>query len=268
MVQLYGRLKCSGCCDMCIEDHGSFQFGDMVGTTQYSWHPCRAGAPLHRETGKFHLWRPDLILSKCVSLVPLRPRQLLISPLHACLFIMFESVTKRGGMRETCRRIKGCVGGSGEGWMGVRGLTRVHHSGLSERDGFIIPGNSMWLQMWWDFSVSAQTLLLILHHLVLSVSSLRCRLFRQILGQFGWNESMDQSLLSSHIYEVKPWRLMRWMWLSSNAAGEAQWCRSASATLESWSSDFIYYYAIIKNSQFSAWFSVSTGRVAKGKWML
>lgn len=68
------------------------------------------------------------------SVSPLRPRQPLISPL--LLFITFESGDKRRRMWGTNMRIKGGRVGH------MSGLNLVYRSGLSKRDGFIIPGIS------------------------------------------------------------------------------------------------------------------------------
>lgn len=143
------------------------------------------------------------------------------------------------------------------------GPNQVYHCGLSVRDGFIIPGiTACDCKSAVTFSVSrllSYSLSITLFSLSLS-SAGGCS--AKSLGSLA-GISMNQSLLSSHIYEAvseaKPQRLMRLMWVSSDAAGKTHsplcW-RSASATLESWSLDFIYYCAIIKGSTFSAWHRV------------
>lgn len=109
--------------------------------------------------------------------------------------------------------------------MGVRGPNQVYHSGLSKRDGFIIPGISACdYKSAVTFSVSS----LPSHSFsvtlfCLSLSSAGACSAKSLGGLAGI--SMNQSLLSSHIYkavsEAKPQHLMRLMWVSSNASGKA-----------------------------------------------
>ncbi len=87
------------CCNIFILSYTVFW-----SSVQCWYHP-----PLHRETGKLHLWPTWFDFVKCVPSLG----QLLISPL--LLFIMFESVNKRRRMRETSVRIKG--GGGLGGWV-------------------------------------------------------------------------------------------------------------------------------------------------------
>lgn len=85
--------------------------------------------------------------------------------------------------------------------------------------------------------------------------------------------SMNQSLLSSHIYgavsEAKPQRLMRLIWVSSNASGKAPASLGGGdqhELLRRVGAHFIYYDAIIKRSKFSAWFrALFTGRDSQRK---
>lgn len=123
--------------------------------------------------------------------------------------------------------------------MGVSGPNQVYHSGLSERDGFIIPGISA---CDCKSGVTLSVTLLASHSFSITLFCLSpspaCS--AKSLGSLA-GISMNQSPLSSHIYEavseVKPHHLMKLMWVSSNASGKSLVClleisTSYSAELE------------------------------------
>lgn len=107
----------------------------------------------------------------------------------------------------------------------MSGPNQVYHSGLLGRDGFIIPGISVCdCKSGTTFSVSplpSHSFSITLFSLSLpSAGACSAKSLGSLAGI-----SMNQSLLSSHIYEAvseaKPQRLMRLMWVSSNASGKA-----------------------------------------------
>lgn len=192
-------------------------------TVSWSTVQCWYYSPLRGETGRLHLWPTWFDFVECVPSLQPRPGQLLISPL--LLFIMSEWLNKRGGKRETGVRIKG-----GRGRLGVREPNQAYHKGpvwerQRERDGFIMPGISACdCKSGVTFPVSplsSHSFSVTLFCLPLS-SAGACS--AKSLGSLA-GISMNQSLLSSHIYEgvsgAKPQRLMRLMWVSSSASGKA-----------------------------------------------